>query len=316
MINKFHYDIDFLGYIQSDLSEEDYFFYFFKEIKKSKGKYLHISKNMEMYFKKIFTKKKDVIGYFEDYIDKKIINTKYDDKYVIISNDNIIENTKKHIKSHKFYNYPNVGHVVVDLETMGNKSYSPIISIGAVEFDIETGKTYREFYMPISLKSSLDINTKINADTILWWMRQNDDARKVITDVEGYNVKFVLNEFRKYINNLNPDNLQVWGNSNRFDLGILDNSYELIGEDIPWHYYMERDIRTLVSFYPKIKEKFKNNFKGVQHNPIDDCKNEIGYSSEIYRSKILKLDILESIFDKIKDGLDDELKEEIKNKLR
>ena len=32
-------------------------------------------------------------------------------------------------------------HLMLDLETMGTKSNSAIISIGAVEFDILTGKT-------------------------------------------------------------------------------------------------------------------------------------------------------------------------------
>ncbi len=33
------------------------------------------------------------------------------------------------------------GHLMLDIETMGTESFSSIVSIGALEFDIETGKT-------------------------------------------------------------------------------------------------------------------------------------------------------------------------------
>ena len=32
------------------------------------------------------------------------------------------------------------GHLMLDIETMGNESFSSIVSIGALEFDIETGE--------------------------------------------------------------------------------------------------------------------------------------------------------------------------------
>jgi len=36
-----------------------------------------------------------------------------------------------------------------------------------------------------------------------------------------------------------------------------------------------------VAFDPEIKAKWLENFKGIKHNPIDDCKCQIGYISEI-----------------------------------
>jgi hypothetical protein len=182
----------------------------------------------------------------------------------------------------------NTGHLMVDIETMGIGANTPITSIGAVEFSMTSGKTFREFYMPVSLKSSMNLGTKPDPNTILWWLKQSDEARKTITDVKGYHIKLVLKEFREFIQKLNPENLQVWGNSNRFDLGIIANSYELLGQDLPWKHTLERDVRTLVSFKPQIKSKVLNNFEGIKHHPISDCKNQIKYCSEIYRKIMLK----------------------------
>jgi len=70
--------------------------------------------------------------------------------------------------------------VMLDLETMGRKSNSAIVSIGAVEFNIETGETGREFYAVIDLNSCLDFGLKVQADTIYFWLQQNQAARDAI----------------------------------------------------------------------------------------------------------------------------------------
>jgi DNA polymerase III epsilon subunit-like protein len=64
-------------------------------------------------------------------------------------------------------------HVMVDIETMGNESYSSIVSIGALEFDLETGETGREFYVNVDLQSCIDVGLILNASTVMWWMSQD-----------------------------------------------------------------------------------------------------------------------------------------------
>ena len=61
-------------------------------------------------------------------------------------------------------------HLMVDIETMGIKSNFAIISIGAVEFKIETGETGKEFYRNVTLKSSVELGLNVDADTVMWWM--------------------------------------------------------------------------------------------------------------------------------------------------
>ena len=75
----------------------------------------------------------------------------------------------------------NLGHLMLDLETMGNESHSVICSIGAVEFDIITGETGRAFYEMVSLQSCLDLGLKVTGSTIEWWLGQNEAARKEVS---------------------------------------------------------------------------------------------------------------------------------------
>ena len=68
--------------------------------------------------------------------------------------------------------------VMIDIETLGTDPGSVILSIGAVEFDLKTGKTGEEFYQWIDLESSSNKGFSVSAGTIKWWMMQNKKARQ------------------------------------------------------------------------------------------------------------------------------------------
>lgn len=173
-----------------------------------------------------------------------------------------------------------LGHVMLDLETMGNSSNSVIASIGAVEFDIKTGETGREFYERIDIQSCLNAGLVVNGSTIKWWLGQSDAARAEICKA-GDGLRNVLEKFKSFMGCL--DKVEIWGNGARFDIGILEDAYKATYDEVilPWDFRMERDVRTLVSFAPNIKEHYP--FTGTTHNPIDDCKHQIGYCSAIWQ---------------------------------
>lgn len=176
-------------------------------------------------------------------------------------------------------------HVMLDLETLGNVSNSVIASIAAVAFNIETGETGPQFYQRASIQSCLDIGLTVNGSTIQFWMEQENDARaELFKDTQ--NISAVLFNFRKFLEQLGT--VYMWGNSARFDLGILENAYLKLGnKQIPWNYSLERDVRTLVWFAPEIKKN--EPFIGVKHNPIDDCLHQIKYCSKTWQKIVLKV---------------------------
>jgi hypothetical protein len=172
-------------------------------------------------------------------------------------------------------------NVMVDLETMGKDSYSAIVSIGAVGFDISNGETGPEFYCNVNLQSSLDYGLKVNGSTIMWWLDQSSEAKKSLTNPVPWNLKDALTFFSTWLqNNFNTNEVLLWGNSARFDLGILQNAYEKTNVECPWQFRNERCVRTLVSFYPSIKKEYIH--VGVDHNALSDCHKQIGYCSLIW----------------------------------
>lgn len=70
-------------------------------------------------------------------------------------------------------------------------------------------------------------------------------------------------------------NTKYGGNSARFDLGLLENAYDKAMLSIPWKFYQERCVRTLVSFNPEIKNNLE--FTGTAHNALADCYHQIKY---------------------------------------
>lgn len=173
--------------------------------------------------------------------------------------------------------------LMIDIETLNNGGNSVITSLAAVAFNSETGKIGPEFMVDIDIQNSLNLGFEVNASTILWWMQQSDEARNLLVEGQkkALKVEFALYEFTSFVQSLKPQSLRVFGNGAKFDLGILSEAYYKIRKGIPWKHTMERDVRTIVEFAPEIKTKWLENFQGIKHNPIDDCKCQIGYVCEI-----------------------------------
>jgi hypothetical protein len=68
--------------------------------------------------------------------------------------------------------------IMLDLETFGTGTNAAVVSIGACAFNIETGEVndVDVFHARIDLSKSRSPGV-IDASTVEWWMRQNEEAR-------------------------------------------------------------------------------------------------------------------------------------------
>lgn len=113
--------------------------------------------------------------------------------------------------------------------------------------------------------------------------------KKLSTSKLKYNQ--VGSEFQKYFNSLEENKkIRVWGNSSRFDLGIIEGWYKkAIGDNFEpfWNTWLERDVRTLSSLDDALKRN--TSFVGTKHDAIDDCKHQIKYCRAIVKKYNLKI---------------------------
>ncbi|EOZ5473281.1 3'-5' exoribonuclease, partial [Escherichia coli] len=159
-------------------------------------------------------------------------------------------------------------HLMIDLETMGKNPDAPIISIGAIFFDPQTGDMGPEFSKTIDLETAGGV---IDRDTIKWWLKQSREAQSAIMTDE-IPLDDALLQLREFIDeNSGEFFVQVWGNGANFDNTILRRSYERQGIPCPWRYYNDRDVRTIVELGKAIDFDARTAipFEGERHNALD-----------------------------------------------
>ncbi|EEY0152951.1 3'-5' exoribonuclease, partial [Escherichia coli] len=162
-------------------------------------------------------------------------------------------------------------HLMIDLETMGKNPDAPIISIGAIFFDPQTGDMGPEFSKTIDLETAGGV---IDRDTIKWWLKQSREAQSAIMTDE-IPLDDALLQLREFIDeNSGEFFVQVWGNGANFDNTILRRSYERQGIPCPWRYYNDRDVRTIVELGKAIDFDARTAipFEGERHNALDDAR--------------------------------------------
>lgn len=168
--------------------------------------------------------------------------------------------------SDPYLNEPN--HCMVDLETLGTDPYSPILSIGACTFRTDDNAAITDaFYQAVDLESCLQLGLRPSASTIKWWMEQSDTARAAaFNDPQAVKLPLALDAFTDW---LNSRPVKLWGNSARFDLGLLEAAYKACGKEVAWRFTKEacyRTIKSLPGAQPVELQRL-----GTHHNALDDA---------------------------------------------
>lgn len=173
---------------------------------------------------------------------------------------------------------------MIDVEAMGKRSDAALVSIGAAFFNLHDYTIGPRFHRPIHLATSVSLGMKMYPDTVIWWLRQSDEARRAIS----YNllpIADVLDEFRAWLNaHGRKQDVRTWGNSARFDMGILDTAYHLKDgyEQEPWAWNLETCFRTVRNMNAHV-EYDPTQRTSTHHNAADDAVFQIEHLFKIRR---------------------------------
>jgi exodeoxyribonuclease VIII len=158
--------------------------------------------------------------------------------------------------------------VMLDLETMGNGPDAAIVAIGAVEFDLKSGEIGERFYAVIDLESSVEFGGVMDAETVLWWLKQTEAARAEFSR-GGAPIADVLCDFARWLHRRGED-VHLWGNGANFDNVILASAYRRMNMGPPWEYWNDRCYRTMKGMVPDIRRERL----GTKHNAADDAETQ------------------------------------------
>ena len=180
-----------------------------------------------------------------------------------------------------------MNNLMIDLETMGKKPDAPIVEIGGVFFDPQTGELGAEFYTAVDLASDMNLGAKPDGDTIIWWLKQSSEARSAICVDDAQNIASALSELSAFIsrNSENPNYMKVWGNGASFDNVILRAAYDRVALTCPWKFWNDCDVRTMVLLGKQMGFDPKRNmpFDGIAHNALADARHQAKYVSAIWQ---------------------------------
>lgn len=162
----------------------------------------------------------------------------------------------------------NEEHVMIDLETLGTRPGSMIVSIGACVFDLNKG-IGETFYAIIDIARSNQegpIPLCIEGSTVKWWMQQSDEARAVFNDPAAEHIASSLQRFRNWLDEVGGK--YIWGHGASFDPVLLDAAFFACDLKTPWSHKAIRDTRTIFELAQVSAEDFA---AGIKHNALDDA---------------------------------------------
>jgi hypothetical protein len=164
--------------------------------------------------------------------------------------------------------------IMLDIETLGTRPGSVIVSIGAVKFG--GGEILGEFYERIDMQSAMDIGLTVDASTIAWWLKQGDAARAELTK-PAKPIFHALESFAVWVKDREAE---VWGNGVGFDNVLLSTAYAHAQIPQPWVHWNDRCYRTMKGLHPQIPMERT----GTHHHALDDAR-----AQAVHLMKILSL---------------------------
>lgn len=182
-----------------------------------------------------------------------------------------------------------MNHLMIDLETMGNKPNAPIVAIGAVFFDPATGELGAQFSAAVTLESEMNLGATPDADTIMWWMTQSSEARAAISS-GSQSIFVALHNLKIFVSENCIGHPKVWGNGASFDNVILRAAYIRIGHPPFWPFWADLDVRTVVEMGRVIGVDPKRDmpFTGERHSALADALHQAKYVSAIWHHMLAK----------------------------
>lgn len=184
-------------------------------------------------------------------------------------------------------------HIMIDIETLGTQPGCAVVAIGAVWFDLEDNgwrPKHKGYYAEVLLEDAMK-HGQASAGTLAFWMKQDDNARKFLTnDVGKVSLKTALQGLDGFIGHQSEDkdrrDVYVWGNCNKFDLGNLEAMYDALNLPYPWNYGRGQNVRTVVWLAQQFFGCDKPDMKAgrTAHNALDDAIHQAEYITQMVRT--------------------------------
>lgn len=158
-----------------------------------------------------------------------------------------------------------MAHVMIDIETLGTRPGSIILSLGAQVFDPTSGDLGPAYYANIDPESCRALGMTEDAATVKWWSEQSLAARTAL-EADQQALPNVLAAFCKWWSNV--DGEFVWGHGANFDVTLMEAAFDAAMVDAPWKFWNVRCCRTVLALANRRPDRGRAD---VAHNALHDA---------------------------------------------
>lgn len=169
--------------------------------------------------------------------------------------------------------------IMVDIETLGTRPGSIILSIGAVAFTPGEGLG-AAFHQIINTDSCRVAGLTEDPATVKWWDDQSPEAQRTRTEAgtAPNRLPDALAAFEEFCReHAEEGDLRLWGNGSDFDNVLIIAAYEACQSKPPWRFYNSRCYRTLKNLAPAIRL----HRTGTHHNALDDARSQAEHACRL-----------------------------------
>ena len=175
---------------------------------------------------------------------------------------------------------------IFDVETLGKRSNSVILSMACIYFDPDAKPTPQElregaFFAKFDVRDQHKrLGREMGQSTMDWWAKQCDNVKKASFIPHEIDCRFEdgYEAMRQWVKEKNDDKCWVWARGN-LDQLVMDDIEEQIGLTPIFPYSRWRDVRTAIDFLYNTTNGYVDvDYPGFdsrndisKHNPIDDC---------------------------------------------
>lgn len=180
--------------------------------------------------------------------------------------------------------------LMLDLETLDIGPRSIVTQVGVIAFpldDPETEMRRISEYLPVQPQVALE--RTMSFQTFLWWLDQEETARKRLRESAGNDMEEMLalvrgvhRKLSDLIRSVGEQNIELWARGPQFDVVNLESLFVDCGLYAPWRYDTVMDLRTAARL-AGVKSEDVDRAGLIPHIAVEDCKFQIRVYMEAMR---------------------------------
>jgi hypothetical protein len=158
--------------------------------------------------------------------------------------------------------------LMIDLETLSTAPNAVLLTLGAVAFTPGI-EQYTSFSLVFDLQEQSKQNRHIDPETILWWLKQSEEAKNNLIQNEKLKSQDVHHRLVEFMTKYLVPKFRIWSYGASADIVWLKSYFKDFDLSDLWSYKQEYCMRTLCALIdPDSNLRVKPT---VAHNALEDA---------------------------------------------